>query len=448
MPTIHTTVEPAKKDKDGLYHIRLGTGDNLNPRGIPNVSEVLFDDFKNNPIILFEHNQQEFPVAQVKKLKYVPEENAVDAAIMFMDDEPGVNLKKIPQVVFNVHHAYDIGYIRGASMGVKKNTKQLREVTLTSVPFDPTALQLAHREMFDDWFDSLDDDMVRASYVDKDDGTTDTNNNETTRDVTETQEATEPTNMPETIDTAKLIREELTAQLQTLAPTLVTEVVKALNDQEAAKVAATKEAEDRKVEAEQNLKDALAKAGLSTEQLEAIRKGNEAAEAKTKEEEDAAAAAVAEAQATAAGTSTATTETATATTTTTTETTETPPVEETVEEARERMRGELRTELKERQTLLATASLMLPDDFEEDGKSDHEILTAALGDAASDGDSDEYLRGKLEVMAETRKGSESTSLVTASLNGGASEDKDAPYNKYVNRIQNAWKNPGGKKVDS
>lgn len=443
MRTVHTGIESAEKNGK-VYRVCLGTGNNLNALGAPHVGEVKFDDYRVNPIVLVEHNQRKLPVAQITEIEYVPTTEKVMASLIFNDDLSDIDPSLLDPDVPKVHHAWDKGILRGASMGIYPETHQLREVSLTPVPFDPTALRVAHLKLFDDWLDHIDDSFLTASYVDKEPFINDTTNNSSSRDVEDKE-----SDMAETIDTSALTRQigdSLKTQFEAFGTQLVndlsgaiaTAMTKADADAKSAVLQAEASASQEAERLDNLLNERMEKLGLVKNEED----GDEGEEThKTEEELRAEIKAEFEAEAEANAGKDKDTEGE--------ETTNDNNDPETPEQMEKRIRAEVVATTEERNALLQVASLMLPDDFEDKDKSNLDIIKAALGDAAGESEDESYLRGKLEVLAEARQSdsSDGTNLITGSFNGGVTSKKDSPYNKYVERITNAYKNTGSTKVE-
>ena len=412
----------AEKAQEGdLQRVRLASGKNLSDLGIPHVKDIKFKEYLDtNPVMIYRHNQNSFPIGQIKDMAYDDKSESIMASFMFMDDEPDAELGKIDPAVFRAHHAWDIDYLRGASVGVDFDT-ELREVSLTPVPHDPTALKLAeaHADLIDSIVSSEELSDGFLEYVDKLRAKNDTKKEQTSGDVKEMDKETSMGDLDASTVT-EIVSKQLEAQAKENAASIAIAVAAAMDKRDS-------DAEKAKAEAD----------AAATAEGDRINKAVADAIAKYKEDNE-------KEEETTTTVTTPNDEIETGTNPSGKKNEKEEETVETQEELMTRLRGEIEKEHKERTEILGAADGFLPKDYEVEGKSNLEIIKASLGMKDEDEGEEPYLRGRLMATAELRKGKGGAGrkLVTATFGGGNNGEQKNARERLRERRKDRWKNPG------
>ena len=131
---LQTSIDPAKPDADGLYTVIVARNDDVNDGAPIDLKAMSFEAYRKNPVVLLAHDRwQGVPVARTHKLEWTNQGLRAWFEFLKGDDNAA-----------RVKNAWDRGFLRAASIGVRKGMSgrdELVEWSIVPVPADMDAVR-------------------------------------------------------------------------------------------------------------------------------------------------------------------------------------------------------------------------------------------------------------------------------------------------------------------
>ena len=152
------TPEPAR---DGTYSVPIAVNDDVGDGKPLDIAGIRLDAYRENPVVLYAHDRtSELPVGRTTSIRRTNRGLVADFEFLPNDERAQ-----------RVKNAWDKGFLRAASVGVRQTREgpELVEWSIVPVPADRDCVRGIVQAMLDDLVVSGDDDAARADPPDTDD---------------------------------------------------------------------------------------------------------------------------------------------------------------------------------------------------------------------------------------------------------------------------------------